>query len=41
MGDLMLGAATGTWSAAFALVGMAAALAWCVVRVVREVKRSD
>lgn len=36
MSDLILGAATGSWSAAFTLVGVAWAIAWGTRAVLRE-----
>lgn len=38
MYDLLLGAATGSWSAAAALIGIAACAAWCVVKVTQVIK---
>lgn len=37
MGDLITGAAAGFWAPAFTLVGIAAAAAWCIVKVVQIV----
>lgn len=37
--DLVIGATMGSWPAAFTMVGVAAAVAWCIVAVVREVRR--
>lgn len=39
MRDLIFGITMGSWPAAFTIVGVAAAIAWCVVAVVREVRR--
>lgn len=39
MENLIFGVTTGSWPAAFTIVGVTAAIAWCVVAVVREVRR--
>ena len=37
MGDLIIGASAGFWAPALALVGIAASVAWCVVKVVQTI----
>lgn len=38
MSDLFFGAYTGSWPAAFAIVGIAACTAWCIVKVTQVIK---
>lgn len=38
MGELIIGAAAGFWAPALTLVGVAACIAWCIVKVAQVIK---